>query len=224
MQATTAKPKPPQPPPQYQEGALAKMDASALTALLNDAAATEFQKAKACVRVGELGAKEAVPALAKLLNDEHLSVYARTGLEAIADPSAADALLAAIPKLSRDRAVGAINSLGKRRDAKALPQLTRLMHGADVELASASALALGHIGSTASAKELTAALTKTKGPTRTAVADACLVCADRLLEDGKRTEALALYSTLSTAAVPQPVRLGAMNGIIREETKVGRPR
>src|SRR5215475_7609745 len=85
-----AKPKPPEPPREFQEREIARMDAAELIRIVNDSASPEFQKAKACQRIGELGAKEAVPALAALLGNEHLSVYARYGLEPIADPSAGD--------------------------------------------------------------------------------------------------------------------------------------
>lgn len=219
-----AKPAPPQPPAEFQEGAIATMDAQALIRILNDSAAPEFQKAKACQRIGELGAKEAVPALAALLGNEHLSTYARYGLEPIADPSADDALRAAVPKLKGKLLVGVINSIGKRRDAKAVPALARMMYGSDVGLAAASAAAIGSIGGAESAKELRAALAKTSGPLKMAVADAALVCADRFLADGKRDEALALYNALTAAGIPKPARLAAMSGIIREETSVGRPR
>ena len=85
-----AKPQPPAPPAEFQEGNIAHLDAAALVRILTDAGSPEFQKAKVCQRIGELGAKEAVPALASLLGDEHLSTYARYGLEPIADPSADD--------------------------------------------------------------------------------------------------------------------------------------
>ena len=55
-------------------------------------------------------------------------------------------------------------------------------------------------------------------------ADASLVCAERLLEEGKRDQALALYATLSGSGMPKPARLAAMSGIIREETSTSRPR
>lgn len=219
-----AKPKPPQPPTQFQEGDIARMDAAALVGILRDPSASEFQKAKACVRAGELGAREAVPALGALLGDEHLGTYARYGLEPITDPSASDALLAALPRLNGDRLIGVIHSIGKRRDTRAIPQLVKLMLGTDADLSAAATAALGSIAGPVSARELTAALAGTKGPTRMAVAHASLVCAERLLTDGKRDEALALYTTLTAPDVPKPVRLAAMNGIIREETSVGRSR
>jgi len=222
--AQAPKPKPPAPPPQFQEGAIATMDAAALVRILNDAGSSEFQKAKACQRIGELGAKEAVPALSALLSDERLSMYARYGLEPIADPSADEALRAALTKLKGNLLIGVINSIGKRRDAKASAALTKMMYGADANVARAAAAALGSIGGEASAKELKSAIGRTSGPTRAAVADASLVCAERLLGEGKRDQALAVYASLSAPDVPQPVRLAAMQGIIREETSLTRPR
>jgi HEAT repeat protein len=216
--------KAPQPPPEFQEGAIAAMDAAALIRILKDAGSSEFQKAKACQRLGELTPKEAVPALAALLADEHLSVYARYGLEPIPDSSADEALRAALSKLKGKELIGVINSIGKRRDAKAGPALARMMHGSDADVARAAAAALGSIGGAPSVKELQAALSKTAGMTRMAVADACLVCAEHFLQDGNRDQALTLYASLSATGLPKPVRLGAMQAIIREETSVGRPR
>jgi hypothetical protein len=57
-----------------------------------------------------------------------------------------------------------------------------------------------------------------------AVADAALLCAERLLAEGERDRALALYASLSAAGIPKPARLAAMAGIIREETSIRRPR
>ncbi len=219
-----AKPKPPEPPPEFQEGSIATMDAAALIRILNDAGSSEFQKAKACQRIGELGAKEAVPSLARLLDDEHLSVYARYGIEPIPDATADEALRAALSTLKGERLIGVINSIGKRRDANAAPALAKMMHGSDGDVARAAAAALGHIGGVASVKELQAALAKTSGMTRMAVADASLICAEGLLAEGKRDQALDLYTALSAPDIPKPVRLAAMHGIIREETSIERPR
>ena len=57
-----------------------------------------------------------------------------------------------------------------------------------------------------------------------AVADASLVCAERLIADGQRDQGLAVYASLSAPSVPKAARLAAMNGIIREETSIKRPR
>lgn len=228
MQTTTPapakKPPKPKPPSEFQEGDISTMDAAGLIRILTDSNSPEFQKAKACQRVGELGAKEAVPALSALLGDEHLSVYARYGLEPIDDPSADDALRSALSKLEGDRLIGVINSIGKRRDAKASAALAKMIDGSDAGMARAAAAALGSIGGMSSLKHLQTALTKTSGMTRRAVADASLVCAERLLAEGHRDQALAAYTALSAPDIPKPVRLAAMQGIIREETSLSRPR
>ena len=145
-------------------------------------------------------------------------------LERIADPTADAALRAGLSKLKGNLLIGVINSIGKRRDAEASPALAKMIYGADAYVARAAAAALGNIGGVSSMKDLQAALAKTEGMTRMAVADAGLVCAERLLAEGKRDQALALYASLSAADVPKPARLAAMSGIIREETSVSRPR
>lgn len=219
-----AKPPKPTPPLEFQEGDIAKMDAAGLVKILSDANASEFQKARACQRAGELGAKDAVPAMAALLSDEHLNTYARYGLEPIADPSVDEALRASLPKLKGLFLIGVINSIGKRRDAKAVPELTKLMSDADPQIATAAIASLGKIGGVATMKQLMGALPKTSGAVHLAVADAGLVCAESLLAEGQRDHALNLYGYLSSPAIPKPVRLAAMNAIIREETSTRRPR
>lgn len=200
------------------------MDVAGLVGILTNTSSTEFQKAKACMRAGELAKKEAVPALAALLADEKMAMYARYGLEPIKDSSADDALRAAMGKLKGNLQIGVINSIAKRRDAKAIPALAKLMYGTDAEVARASASALGHVGGPAAMKELQAAMVKATGMVKMAVGDACLVCAERLLEDGKRDMAMTMYASLTGPETPKPIRLAAMNGIIREETSLTRPR
>ena len=73
-------------------------------------------------------------------------------------------------------------------------------------------------------KEIQTALSKTKGAVRMAVADAWLVCAERLLAEGQRERAMTLYTAISANGMPKAARLAAMAGIIREETPAGRVR
>jgi HEAT repeat protein len=200
------------------------MHAAQLEKILKDPNSTEFQKAKACQRVAELGVRESVPILASLLADEHLSTYARYGLEPIPGPTVDDALRSALPKVKGVLLIGVINSIGFRRDSKAGPALAKLLYDDDTEIARAAAAALGKISGVPAMKDLVAALGKTKSVVRMAVADAGLVCAERLIAQGRREDAMALYTTLSAPDIPKPVRLAAMHGIIREETSTSRPR
>jgi len=98
-----------------------------------------------------------------------------------------------------------------------------MIYGVDANVARAAAAALGSIGGVSAMKEIQRARSKTKGMTRMAVADAGLVCAERLLAEDRREQALILYASLSVIDIPKPARLAAMSGIIREETSLGRP-
>ena len=47
-----------------------------------------------------------------------------------------------------------------------------------------------------------------------AIADACLTCAERLLADGKKPEAVRLYKSLNSEDQPKHVRLAATRGVL----------
>ncbi len=221
-----AKPKPPAPvpPPELREDTIARLDGPALVQLLTSSESSEFQKAKACQRAGELGVKEAIPALAALLSDPKLGTYARYGLEPMPDPAATDALRSALGKLQGPLRLGVIQSLGKRRDEKAVPALARYLTSSDAALAAAAASALGAIGGPEPVRALEPAFVKSTGPLKTAAGDALLACAEHYLAEGKRDAALSLYARLSQPGIPQPVRLAALSSILREETSTSRPR
>jgi HEAT repeat protein len=182
-----------------------------------------FDKAKACQRLAVIGTKEAVPVLAGLLADEQLAHYARFGLEPIPDPSVDDALRDAMGKLKGKLLVGVINSIGVRRDAKALEGLTKLLGDPDSQAASAAAAALGKIGTTDAAKVLKGALSGAAEILRPTIAEAMLPCAERLLAQEKRDEAVALYDAVRQAAVPQHIVLAATRGAIVERREAGIP-
>ncbi len=212
------------PPPEFQADKILKMDAVSLEKLLKDPRSTVFEKAKACQRLAVIGTKDSVAALATLLTDAQLSHYARYGLETNPDPLADDVLRAALTKVKGLTLVGVINSIGKRRDAKAVAELSKLLYTQDAEVAKAAATALGHISGLQALKALQTALVRTKGDVREAVAAGGLLCAERLLAQNLRTEALALYSQLARPDIPKSVRLAAMHGTIRAEVSLIRPR
>ncbi|HYG35983.1 MAG TPA: HEAT repeat domain-containing protein, partial [Clostridia bacterium] len=104
------------------------------------------QKAITCKQLAIYGTDEAVPALAPLLADERLASWARIALEAIPGPAADEALRQAMDKVQGKLLVGVINSIGVRRDVKAVKGLISKLETADAEVASAAAVALGQIG------------------------------------------------------------------------------
>jgi hypothetical protein len=116
-----------------------------LTAMLADPVASVYARAKACQRLAVVGDKSSVPALAGLLGDPQLSLYARTALETLPDRSPDDTLRAALGKLQGKLLAGVINSIGKRRDASAITALEKLRFHADPDVAGAANSALARI-------------------------------------------------------------------------------
>lgn len=121
------------------------LPAAKLGALLQDPGASVYARAKACQRLAVVGDKSAVPALAALLGEPQLSLYARTALETMPDRSADDALRAALGKVQGKLLAGVINSIGKRRDASAIGALEKLRYNADAEVAGSANAALARI-------------------------------------------------------------------------------
>ena len=152
------------------QGASSATEAKRLIAVLGSDAAT-FEKARAAQQLAILGDKEAIPALAALLGDEKLAAYARSGLESIADPAAGDALRKALGKVKGKLLIGVINSIGVRRDAKAVAALGELAaKGSDV--AGAALMALGRIATPEAAEILLPSLDAQGAAIRAVAADA----------------------------------------------------
>jgi hypothetical protein len=81
--------------------------------------------------------------------------------------------------------------------------------------------ALGKIGTEAAAACLTKGLTSDEATVRSAAMDAALICAEELLEGGKRAEAKAIYSELAKDTYPQAVQKAAQLGL--NNVKLGPP-
>ena len=167
-----------------------------------------------CRKLSLIGSAASVPALAGLLTDEKLSHMSRYALERMPDAEAVGAMRDALPKTSGKLKVGVINSLGVRRDADSTKALVGLLEDSDQEIVAASAAALGEIGTSEAAKTLGAFQEKAPEALRLAAADACLACAERLLADGKKAEAMLIYKSLSKPEQPKHVRLAAMRGLL----------
>jgi HEAT repeat protein len=160
----------------------------------------------ACAKLALLGSERAVKALAAVLDDPHLSTAARNALEAIATPAATRALRKSLARLTGLQKVGVIHSLGARRDAGSVRALTALLRDPDVTVAGAAAAALGDIGSTSSARALQACAPNSPRALRPKLADAALVCAERLHAMGRTREARDLCQSLDLSEQPKHVR------------------
>ncbi len=192
---------------------MAKPEAE-LIEILKNPNATNFEKAKASQRLAVIGTKAAIPALATMLPDQNMNVYARFGLEGIQDSAVDDVLRDAATKLQGSQLIGVIDSIGQRRDAKAAGLLKGLLSNADPTVVSIAAGALGQIGTPEAAAALQEAVAK-KSPAQKAIADGCLIGADRLAADGRKAEAVALLEAVDKTDLPVFVKTAALGGRLR---------
>jgi HEAT repeat protein len=175
--------------------------------------ASRSAKDYVCRTLKTMGTAESVPALAALLPDKDLSHMARYALERISAPEAAAAMRSALPGLTGALKAGVAGSLGVRRDEASVPALAGLLGDADKAVVSAAACALGSIGTPEAAQALGPAVKSAPQGVKPAVADGCLVCAELLLADGKKAEAVALYKSLVNDPRKQ-VSVAAKRGLL----------
>ncbi len=166
-----------------------------------------------CRRLRVIGTKACVGAVAKLLGDPGTSHIARFALERLEDPSAVAAIRAALPKADAKTKPGIIGSLGVRRDTAAVSAIAKCLTDKDPLTAKASCKALALIGSPEAAKALGAYVKKAPKEVKVSAADACLICAEQLLADGKKTDAKSLYNVLKGADVEKMYQITAMRGL-----------
>jgi HEAT repeat protein len=165
-----------------------------------------------CRELAIIGSAASVPALAPLLLDGELSVFARQALERIPGPEADKALRDAVPKSKGRTRIGIINSVAVRRDPRSVSVLVKAASD-EPEATAAAAKALGEIGTTESAKGLETFRGKGTPVQRLAVADAHLICAERLIASGDRAQAVKLLEAFTGSSQAPHVRHAAQRAL-----------
>ncbi len=166
-----------------------------------------------CRKLRVVGTAESVPALTELLDQDEHSHMARYALERIPVPQATKAMRDALPRLNNKLKVGVIGSLGVRQDAASVPAIAELLNDADEAVARSAALALGSIQTPQAAAALRTSSARSPG-VKTAVTDAVISCAEAYVAAGNKSQALALYKSLTTGNQPKHVRLAATRGML----------
>ncbi len=185
--------------------------------------APQREKAMTCKRLAVWGTAKAVPSLAALLPDPELTSWARIALEAIPDASADKALREAMAKVEGLPLIGVINSIGVRRDAQAVEGLIGRMRDPDAGVAMAAAAALGRIGDQEATAALRQAMADTSGAVRSAVAEGCILCAEKLMANGNAAESAELYDEVRSADLPKQRLVEATRGAILARAADGIP-
>ncbi len=191
---------------------LKKIEKSLLGVLTSDS--TRAGKQFVCRELSIIGTGQSVSALGKMLTDEKTSDMARYALERIPGTAVNEALRSALRKAKGKPKVGIINSLGQRRDKRAVRAFIRLVGNSDKMVATAAAAALGKIADSRATKALAEAKDKATGKLQMVVLDSYLRCADQLVSEGQKVQAMAIYNELRKEGMPGPIRIAAAAGLI----------
>jgi hypothetical protein len=172
-----------------------------------------------CRRLRIIGTVQSITVLGTLLRAEETSHIARYALEGIPGRRAGTVLRNALPKVDNTLKPGLIGSLGVRRDKQSIKAISELLGDSDSQVAQAAAHSLGLIATPEAAGALSTFAKKAPDTMKVPVADACLICAEQLLADGNKTEAVALYKELNSDNQPKQVKVAAMKGMLAAATK-----
>ncbi|HYW79661.1 MAG TPA: HEAT repeat domain-containing protein [Thermoguttaceae bacterium] len=169
-----------------------------------------------------IGRAECVEAVAVLLSDSEARV-AEAASRALANNPAPEATAKLVAKLQGDSdaalKTALLNSLGYRGDSAGVGAAAKELAASDPAIAAAAARALGKIGGGDAAKALSAARPQAKGDLRLRISDACLLCADGMLNEGKKKEAMAIYAALNKPEESKAIRMAAMQGLLKAAGK-----
>jgi len=187
--------------------------AMAMTRMLSTGASADCKKFL-CRQLMLIGTAQEVPALAALLGDKDLSTAARFALARIPGDAPLSFMRATMTKAPRDLLIGLINTLGERRDARAVASIAGHLTGADTDVAGACLDALGKIGGSDAVKAIADAEGKLADELQAPLANALLRCGESLLAAGNTAEAAAVYTKLSAPGQPRHVRTAAFPGLV----------
>jgi len=188
-----------------------------LLGVLESDGATVDGKAFVCRQLTLVGGDESVPALASLLPDARLSHMARYALQRIPREAAAAALRNALHATDGEVRIGVINSIGERRDRRAVGMLARIAR-ADEPTMVATIAALGKIGGQ-EAFNLLAELSEDAraAGAKTAVLQALIPFAEDFARQRQPKRAAPIYRHLFAPENPRHIRVAGLRGLAQVE-------
>ncbi|MCL2306560.1 MAG: hypothetical protein FWC43_14575 [Planctomycetaceae bacterium] len=168
-----------------------------------------FLKMLACKRLATQGTKEAVPTLAKMLDDEKTALYARYALEQIPADEVDAALAEATKTLDGLLLIGVIGSIANRGKVEAEATLYALVATEDAkgrkypEVAKAAIAATGALAGDGAVQFFSGGMLdaahegcrKQFGPE---IADAAFHCANQRIARGNKEAAIKIFQTIAT--------------------------
>lgn len=167
-----------------------------------------------CRQLALIGSEKSLPVLSELIADSATFEMARYALEKIPDTKVDDLLRKTLENSSGTQRLALINTVGLRRDSKAVPLLEKMMSDPDVPAASAAVSALGAIADDASIHILKNAFQVPATPLHRDIMAAYLSCAERLQTKGDLDKAYTIFNEIYEKADNNYFRSGALRGML----------
>jgi len=192
----------------------------AVAGLLADVLASDATldaKRFVCRQLVLVGGPQELGKLVPLLYHPETADMALYVLEPMQSDAVDAALLNALKDAPRSTRVAIVNALGERRAGGAISPLLRYARDENTVLAEAAIAALGKIGTPRAANRLGLVKRRVQPELRASVAEAQIVAAERLVQDGRTRHAQHVYRALLTPQEPDSVRVAAFFGLARLE-------
>ena len=135
--------------------------------------------------------------VSSLLDDPELFETALYILERISDEPVNVLLREKLSAVNDNIKVSIINTLGSRQDENAVSKLKEYIRSNNPDIATASATALGNIGTWKAAKVLKKSMKQTTGNQRQIIVNAYLKCGNLLLQTRDLKKAKKIFTHLS---------------------------
>ncbi len=178
-----------------------------------DSNATVAGKDVVCRHLSVIASETSVPVLSKLILKPPTSEMARSVLEKIPGDSADKALREALGKVADEHRAGVVNSIGVRRDRKAVRLLIPLLEVP--ETVDAAAAALARIGDREALDALFSAKTTADDRIRGKVQEALMDWADECLTERRNQAAFLVYRDMAFMSEPDHIRVAGLNGLTK---------
>jgi len=175
--------------------------------------ATLESKQFICEKLGLIGTKASVETLGEMLIKQETSDMARGALERIPDSSVDKLLRETVGKTSGKMQVGIIDTIGRRKDTKAVKMLGKLTVSGDKQSALAAVAALGNIANQQARTILKKKLSNTTGQMQVVAYDSYLKCVEKVAE-GNSSKAFKMYKDIYGSSASSIVRGAALRGMV----------
>ena len=189
------------------------LEESCIAVLAAEPAWPELYRA---VRIlGVIGSIDSIAPLAALLQEEKTVHLALLALEPMPYPEVDAALRDAFSSAPRKAQLSMISAMAARKDKDAVPLIAAMMASADVQMLDHAIRALGVLGGAEAETILDELLRSGDAAVEVMASEGLLLLADGLVQEGKGERAADLYQRLLGLELPDHIRAGAFEGLLR---------